>query len=780
MALMLTTPLILGELISLGSTVCHSTRREETESILDIIIPHQIDGQLALTSDQVENLIYTYRNMRKSKGKTYRLADCRHRMIGVLEALNGLPHCHNVLPTTPQPLHRPTAMPQRGEQLQDIEESKVLRPNILQWCRGSQHPDGWLLTLATALAARLGMGERVIVSTLAMLRQKMVAKDLWLSIPTQPIELPQVGRYTLQVPHDVWQALRAIRTHARARNPDTLLLFSAHDAQRDLDKREKQLRERLNKAFKAYQKAARRDNQLMVPTYCESWYTLARAARYLPVFAGLPPLWATLLARYPLPTSTTRTLLGSSRWQDEPDVLNSHPSKLPVIVEAPEALTREAGSWDRQTASLPEDWPRQLKNIINQFLNAVLSEVDAPYTKASHRTVIESIVTRYQQQVSHLIGTQTSYVHLLLDWGYDLLCCQKKHKWKTVSTYLSRVSHMSVIENPAILDMQEWDDDTIEDIQLTLLHETRLEASTRHNTLQLLRRFFAFCTELGLLEGLHLPQASIDVPMSTLRTEIISPRDAELLWKQLTLASMPGSMNQMYALILALGCYGGLRISEVASLTLKDIQIEPWVKFSDDFMQPLMDETDPLETAMACWIIVKWGKTESARRRSPFHVLACRDVIPVLNDWIQERRRQYPNERLDKIALFGPQGNPDAYQKEAIGHAILPILKDTLGKRVDFHSLRHAAASWLFLRLHAAQHQSFADSLSYRFDELFQDDRCQEALEHFCSAEGEDILQRGNLYEVVAKWIGHRHSGTTILYYAHTMSIIHSDILKRL
>jgi integrase len=779
MAMTLSTPLLMGQLVTLGATVCRAQRRDETERLLDMIMAYQAEGRLALKSDQVDTLVSAYRDARKAAGQSYRLADCRQRVTEVLQALNELPYCHNVLPTTPQPLHRPTAMPQRGEQLQDIEEAKSIRASLLQWCRESEHPDGWLLTLALSLAARLGMGERVIVSTLAMLRYEMVARDSWLSIPTQPIELPQVGRYALQVPHDVWEALRAIRTRAPSQDSDTLLVFSAREAEKPLHKRESAVRQRLNKAYEAYQKASRREGSLLMPRHCMSWYALARAARYLPVFAKVPPLWATLLARYPLPTSTTRTLLGSSRWEDEPDTLNTTRTKMPVIAQAPEALTRPAGSWERPTASLPDDWARQLKNTINQCLNAILSEAGTPYTKAAHRQKIETIVTRYQRHLTELTHTDTSYVHLLLDWAYDLLCCQKAYKWSTVRTYLSRLSHMSILENSAILDLQEWDDDTIEDIQLTLLQEIRLEASTRADTLMLLRRFFSFCTELGLLDGLHLPQANIDVPMSTLRTEIISPRDAELLWKQLTHAGVIGSTNQMYALVLALGCYGGLRIAEVANLTLADIQIEPWVEFSDDFMNDAISDIAPMDGMTACWIIVRGGKTPAARRRVPLHVLACRDVIPILDDWIQERRRQCSALPLKDIALFGPRGQPDAYSKEALGRAILPILKDGLGQRIDFHSLRHAAVSWLLLRLHAAQHHDFAESLSYRFDELFQIDRCQEVLDHFCSAGGDGILQRGNLYEVVAKWIGHRHSGTTLLHYAHTLSIIHSDILKR-
>ncbi len=779
MGMSLSAPLLMGQLIAIKATVCGVNRREETERILDMIMPFQADDRIALDSDQVEQLIQTYRSARQAAGQTYRREECRRRVTQVLEALNSLPHCYNVLPTSPQVLHRPTAMPQRGELLQDIKEAQSLRPHILQWCRQRQHPDGWLLILALSLAARLGMGERVIVSTLAMLRQAMVAEDSWLSIPSQPIELPQVGWYSLRVPHDVWQALRAIRTRAKASSPDTLLLFSERDAETTLVKREAKLRKRLHKAFQVYYKSSQCDDKLMSPSHCGTWYSLARAARYLPVFTNVPPLWATLLARYPLPTGTTRSLLGSSRWRSEPDILNTTLAKSSVSVQAPETLTQEPGSWERETDSLPEDWPRQLKNTVNQFLNTIQSEVGTPYTTSANRQAVESIVQQYQHTLTALTGTQTSYVHLLLDWCYDLLCCQTGGKWITVRTYLSKLSHISLLELPAILDMQEWDDDTIEEVQGTLHSQESLESTTRSQTLNLMQRFFTFCAELGLLEGLHLPQIDIDVPMSTLRTEIITPREAELLWNLLTHNNVTGSTHHMYALLLALGCYGGLRISEIANLTLKDVQIEPWVAFSDN----LMDTKDPDSghdgLTLACWIIVQGGKSPAARRRIPLHVLACREVIPSMQEWVQERRRQCPKKPLDNIALFGPRNHPEAYRKEALSRAIQPLLKDYLGKRVDFHSLRHAAASWLLLRLHAAQHPDFAESLTFRFDELFQLDRCLEALEHFCSTEGEGILQRGNLYEVVAKWIGHQHSGTTLQHYAHTLSIIHSDVLRR-
>lgn len=242
-----------------------------------------------------------------------------------------------------------------------------------------------------------------------------------------------------------------------------------------------------------------------------------------------------------------------------------------------------------------------------------------------------------------------------------------------------------------------------------------------------MRRFLAFCPELGLLEGIRLPHVDVEVPLSTLRTDIISPSEAASLWKRLTYAGVDGSTRQMYALVIALGCYGGLRISEIASLTLKDVQLEPLMSFATPFNGDRSVTHDESEgeggeekaAPLACWILVLDGKSEAARRRIPLHVLSPRRVIPMLQRWVEERKRQCPGRPLDQIALFGPRGNPDAYQKEVLSRETITLLREEMGEHVDFHSLRHAAASWLILRLHAAQSADFLQSLCYQYDEIF-------------------------------------------------------------
>lgn len=104
-------------------------------------------------------------------------------------------------------------------------------------------------------------------------------------------------------------------------------------------------------------------------------------------------------------------------------------------------------------------------------------------------------------------------------------------------------------------------------------------------------------------------------------------------------------------------------------------------------------------------------------------------------------------------------------------------MRYVLGEDIDFHGLRHAAASWTLLRLHAAQKPAFKATLHHRHHWIFCDKALNATLAHFCGAEGDDTLARGTQFLHVAKWIGHRDAGTLLQHYAHVLGLLHSDVI---
>lgn len=104
-------------------------------------------------------------------------------------------------------------------------------------------------------------------------------------------------------------------------------------------------------------------------------------------------------------------------------------------------------------------------------------------------------------------------------------------------------------------------------------------------------------------------------------------------------------------------------------------------------------------------------------------------------------------------------------------------VRETVSPGVDFHGLRHTAVSWTLLRLHAAQTPGFAETLAQFPHWMFKPEGLETLLHHVCGAEGEDAIARGTLLYRLAKWIGHRDPGTLLQHYAHTLGLIHSDVL---
>ena len=157
--------------------------------------------------------------------------------------------------------------------------------------------------------------------------------------------------------------------------------------------------------------------------------------------------------------------------------------------------------------------------------------------------------------------------------------------------------------------------------------------------------------------------------------------------------------------------------------------------------------------------------------------MAPPSVVTCIHDWVEERLSECSRWPLTEVALFGPRHAPQAYTRASLIKPVIEWMRYLLGDDIDFHGLRHAAVSWTLLRLHAAQNPSFRDTLQHKHDWMFQPQTLQMTLSYFCGAEGHDTLARGTLLLQVAKWIGHREPGTLLENYAHTLGLIHSDIL---
>lgn len=762
-------------LISIWKEVKHPLvqplKLDDTAHILSCMLgDKKLTKTLILNQNEVQTLINDFFTWRQAVGRAVTRRQALERVNRVMTAINTVPGMRAVLMPEPIAVHRPSALPTKPRMLSMQAQMQALERHLLPWCRQHKCHDAWLMLLAIQLMTRLGMSETVMIGTLAMLSPQHI-NGRELSIPSSPnAQWPEDGHYRITLNNDIWVPLRAIITLTKHTNAAGWLLGKndsdslTHKARRQL------LRQRLKPITKECLTSLRMHPDSYQWQLLKTWSSVVSASRHMAVMRGIPPLWATILRKYPLPTCTPVPLLAQSdcahyyapgesegRLPERTSKRSSRPAPLPEAGRK----TRQAGISTVHIEHLPIDWQRRAKNLLQQFL-AEARQLDPKKVVAKkYEKPMQTLLVRYEKRIDRLMGHRGHYLGWVLQFLYYQLRTEG-NKLATARTLLSRLTPISMLLHDGVLDLSDWDDDVVLELQIEAQSGSQWSTSTLEKFNESFRQFMRFCQQYGVLEEVSLPKKqSGSLAPSVLRTRIISPDHMQLLWNTLTHNAPAGDPRQMMGLVIALGFYGGLRASEVESLTLNSIV------FGD------ANE----EGHRNCWVEILGGKTAAARRRVALHIMAPPSIVDAFYTWVKTRRLECSTLPLKEIALFGPRHSPETYMRSSLIQPVIEWMRHMLGDDIDFHGLRHAAVSWTLLRLHAAQFPHFRNKLQHQYHWMFQPQPLRRILQHFCGAEGSDTLSRGTLLLQVAKWIGHREPGTLLENYAHTLGLIHSDIL---
>ncbi|MFD2437677.1 hypothetical protein [Modicisalibacter luteus] len=455
---------------------------------------------------------------------------------------------------------------------------------LLAWCRRTATEDAWLLLLSIRLMTRLGMGERVMLGTLAMLTRDHESQR-WLAIPSAPGErLPDGGHYRVYLPDDVWLPLRALLART-ADSASSVWLLAAVPMNHDLShtQRIQTLRARLKTAAKRCLielKALPDSNKW---ARLRTWSTLVCASQHVPVMRGIPPLWASLLRHYPLPTCTPVPLLstsGTAHWYAPGEQLGRLPDRSAMrgvtsTVPVPGDQTQSAGLTLVATVHLPPDWSRRAKNMLQQFLADARQLGRDKVNSARLELPMQELLEAYEGQLVGMIGHAGSYPQWLLHFLYHQLRMEG-NTLSTARTQLSRLTPITMLLHEAALDLSDWDDEVVLELQEAAASGAHWATATRAAFHGTFRQFLAFCQRYGQLDGVNLPpKGASTLAPSVLRTRILSPDHMQTVWNALTDRVPNGDPRQMMGLVVALGFYGGLRASEVLSLTLNNVLVGP-------------------------------------------------------------------------------------------------------------------------------------------------------------------------------------------------------------
>jgi len=176
------------------------------------------------------------------------------------------------------------------------------------------------------------------------------------------------------------------------------------------------------------------------------------------------------------------------------------------------------------------------------------------------------------------------------------------------------------------------------------------------------------------------------------------------------------------------------------------------------------------------------GKRRRSRRQLWLHAF----LPPTELQWLIEYIRLRSAERLSQqplreFYLFGHAGDPEPAGRSAIIDRLIPEMTAFLGRSVDFHLLRHSFCSWLIVQAYLIAELWIEEHLP-GLDPRLKDPGALAAVDEYLRYPlpgwHKDAGMKNDLWNRVARTMGHSTPRTLMTTYAHTMGSVHSVYLQ--
>ncbi|MCG5495967.1 tyrosine-type recombinase/integrase [Ectothiorhodospira variabilis] len=671
-------------------------------------------------------------------------------------------------PTKPQ---RPLAIPSSQRlAAQSLEVDRLERLMRREWTHHSRDPKGCLFLAALLLVTRCGASGQVAAGILSRLR----VCDLDITPPNKGrIFIPIHGAAGHDCCH--WfippRPLRDLLLQHHRRIQSSLgpqaLLF--HEAIQGGEVKEGCLDDRVRKILNQYLKkvANALTTRQMGIALPRTWTGLSQAGRWLARRHGVPPAILEILAVYPLPVAPLDLELHRTEHSRDSRRTRPESGSSAYLAESAGRLPAPQPRVSADSEQPVGDWSTAARHELQNFLRECerhCANREGGLLVGSKGKVFSHLVVAALERADRLQPSTRSVLHMALHWLAEKLG-NKDIRLSTARSYVGRLFQPRLFDIAESVDMASWDDEFIEHITLQLLENPRWSHKTQREFIEKWMQFLKYCArdDIGVISPNDLPrfdQKNNREEVHVGRRILITPAQFDFVLQMLDKREdLPKEKRQELQAILALGFYGGLRASEILNLTVTDV-----VSSLEEF-----------------YVLIRQTKTPAGRRSVPLHRLVPDDTLSILMSWCHDRfmmaKREKGGMALGKMPMVGPLiVNRRPTWQEVIAEPI-HILRQALRTDIDFHGLRHCAASWLVLRGYAAYHADIRESLIHADHAIFSDTSLQrlrglfEAYEPQASAGEEKFLVH------IAKIIGHANLRTLILTYTHTLGPIHSHAL---
>jgi hypothetical protein len=223
--------------------------------------------------------------------------------------------------------------------------------------------------------------------------------------------------------------------------------------------------------------------------------------------------------------------------------------------------------------------------------------------------------------------------------------------------------------------------------------------------------------------------------------------------------------------VLILAFYGGMRAGEIVSLTFNDIVLEG-------------DEIT---------IYIRKGKTPSAKRAIPLHLLAPPKAIKIIRDYYETRlihyqtykriskRNKQPYKDKNQVYFLSSDSSCDSKLPITVMRQVLLHLKSEIGSGADLHLLRHSFASMMFLRWYCCKYPDLIKDLVDKKHWCFSK-KGLAGLRTFFGEKSDITIPETNITAIIhlIKLMGHKNTDTFFQVYVHSYDAVLEHALKRI
>lgn len=350
--------------------------------------------------------------------------------------------------------------------------------------------------------------------------------------------------------------------------------------------------------------------------------------------------------------------------------------------------------------------------------------------------------------------------------------CEQRNSLDTCLKEISSVFEYGLLLYP-VADLRAWDEEDLELLVSDFILEREGQELAENTKISYLKNFIRVIhyarSEHSLLSNLEFPEIDFKNGIAlTNRNNVLGPTEFDYLNPN-KIELNRFMIEQNPTLILAF--YGGIRSGEIARLSLNDI-----VSNDDELV-----------------IYIRKGKTSSAKRSIPLHLLAPPKAVKVVRDYHQARlinyrayqkklkRNKQSDDDRSEVQFLSTDGRCDVSTAAKVIEESLSNLKEQIGSGSDLHLLRHSFASMMFLRWYCCKYPDFVKELVDKKHWCFSK-KGLENLRIFFGEKPNEPIPDSNITAAIhlIKLMGHRDTNTFFQVYVHSYDAVLEHALKRI